>query len=92
MAVCRKFGSPDLFITFTCKPKSPEIKQHCDLIKNVTPADRPDIMARVFKIKLDILLEDLCHNHVLGNFIGGIYYYFICSLICFCYISNLVDI
>ncbi|KAK1353857.1 hypothetical protein POM88_052222 [Heracleum sosnowskyi] len=73
MAVCRRFGSPDLFITFTCNPKWPKIQQFCDKIKNVTPAHRPDIMARVFKIKLDLLLEDLCRNHVLGKVIGVVY-------------------
>lgn len=47
MAVCRNFGSPDLFITFTCNPKWPEIKQYCDKIVNVTPANRPDVLPNV---------------------------------------------
>ncbi|KAK1378545.1 hypothetical protein POM88_025289 [Heracleum sosnowskyi] len=33
----------------------------------------PDVLARVFKIKLDLLLEDLIDNHVLGKLIGVAY-------------------
>lgn len=76
MAVCRRFGSPDLFITFTCNPQWPEIKEYCDKMPYCTPADRPDILSRVFKIKLDLLLEDLTDKHVLGKVIGGIFYTF----------------
>jgi hypothetical protein len=28
MAICKKFGYPDLFLTFTCNPKWPEIQRH----------------------------------------------------------------
>ncbi|WOG83732.1 hypothetical protein DCAR_0102910 [Daucus carota subsp. sativus] len=73
MAICRKFGSPDLFITFTCNPQWPEIKEYCDKVPHCIPADRPDVMARVFKIKLELLLEDLTDNHVLGKVIGVAY-------------------
>ena len=72
MAICRTYGSPDLFITFTCNPKWPEIKEYCDKIPHTSAEDRPDVLARVFKIKLDLLLEDLTNNHVLGKVIGGI--------------------
>lgn len=71
MAVCRKLGSPNLFITFTYNPAWPEIKDLCAKIPNQTPDVRPDIICRVFKIKLDMLLEDLMHNHVLGKAIAG---------------------
>ncbi|XP_074342481.1 uncharacterized protein LOC141680051 [Apium graveolens] len=73
MAICRRFGSPDLFIIFTCNPQWPEIKDFCDKIPHCTPAERPDILARVFKIKLDLLLEDLTKKHVLGKVIGVAY-------------------
>lgn len=70
--ICRTCGSPDLFITFTCNPKWPEIKEYCDKIPHTSAEDRPDVLARVFKIKLDLLLEDLTDKHVLGKVIGGI--------------------
>ena len=51
MAVCRKFHKPDLFITVTCNPNWPEIQEN--LLPGQTAHDRPDITARVFKLKVD---------------------------------------
>lgn len=53
MAICRKFGKPDLFITMTCNPKWHEIQEH--LLAHQTVSDRPDIVARVFKLKLEVI-------------------------------------
>lgn len=57
MSIFGKFGAPDLFITFTANPKWREI------IENLRPGeqshDRPDLVARVFKLKLKSLMEDL---------------------------------
>lgn len=33
---------------------------------------RPDIVAWVFKMKLDIMMDDLTKNHVLGHLLAGI--------------------
>lgn len=71
MEVCRKLGSPDLFIAFTCNSAWPEIKDLYAKIPNQSPDVRPDIICRVFKIKRDMLLEDLMYNHVLGKAIAG---------------------
>ena len=55
MAIVRKYGKPDFFITMTCNPKWRKIK------KNLQPDQsalvRPDIVARVFKIKKDYLIN-----------------------------------
>lgn len=66
MAICSHVGFPDLFITFTCNPKWPEIER---LLRpmHLTANDRPDIVARVFKIKLDELIDDLTKKHVFGR-------------------------
>lgn len=56
MAICKYYGFPDLFITFTCNPKWTEITKYVQPRK-LSPDDRPDILCRVFKIKLDRLLE-----------------------------------
>ena len=50
MAITRKEGKPDLFITFTCNPLWPEILQ--SLNPGETSFDRPDICARVFNMKV----------------------------------------
>ena len=66
MAISSKLGFPDLFVTFTCNPGWPEILR---LLADTTlkPHDRPDLISKVFKIKLDQLMTDLTKNHVLGN-------------------------
>ena len=74
MSICRWAGYPDLFITFTCNPKWPKIKSFLSLILAQWPEDRPDIIARVFKIKLDQLLHDLKHGKHFGNVIASIKY------------------
>jgi len=43
MAIVRKYGKPDVFITMTCNPNWLEIKEN--LLPNQQPADRPDICA-----------------------------------------------
>ncbi|CAI5453818.1 unnamed protein product [Caenorhabditis angaria] len=45
-----KFGEPDLFITMTCSPKWREIQEN--LSPGQVPPDRPDLIARVFNMKV----------------------------------------
>src|SRR5580698_4045704 len=65
MAIVRNYGKPDYFITMTCNPKWPEISDN--LIEGQSSEFRPDLIARVFKLKLQELLEDICKKHVLGT-------------------------
>ena len=71
MAICRKYHKPDLFITMTCNPKWPEIQSQ--LLPGQTAQDRPDIAARVFKLKKDQLIDDLVHGQILGTVVAYIY-------------------
>ncbi|XP_030964293.1 uncharacterized protein LOC115985491 [Quercus lobata] len=73
MAICRWAGYPDLFLTFTCNPKWPEINHSLEFIKGLKYEDRLDIVARVFKIKLDELLHDLRHKSHFGRVIAIVY-------------------
>ena len=61
------------FITFTCNSRWKEITD--GLLQNQTAADHPDIVARVFKLKLHSLLQDLYYGSapVLGKIIALIY-------------------
>ncbi|XP_019184363.1 PREDICTED: ATP-dependent DNA helicase PIF1-like [Ipomoea nil] len=52
MAICRFIDYPNLFITFTCNPKWPEIQRFLEK-RNLKAEDRPDIVCRVFKMKLE---------------------------------------
>jgi hypothetical protein len=71
MAICRWAGYPDLFITFTCNAKWPEIRNFLSMNTGQKTEDRPDVVARVFKIKLDQLLYDLKHGRHFGRVIAG---------------------
>ena len=59
MAICRHYENPDLFITFTCNPKWPEITRAFTMISRQKPEDRPDIISRIFKMKLDNILSTI---------------------------------
>ena len=73
MAIVRRYGKPDLFITFTCNPQWPEITN--SLFQNQTSSDRPDIVARVFKLKLKSLLHDIYYSRkpIFGKMCAIIY-------------------
>ncbi|XP_060207250.1 uncharacterized protein LOC132635050 isoform X2 [Lycium barbarum] len=72
MAICKWAGYPDLFITFTCNPKWPEIRRFVES-RGLNPEDRPNILSRVFKIKLDQLIKDLQKNQIFGRVKAVIY-------------------
>ena len=65
MAIVREFGKPSLFITVTCNPNWPEIR--AELYDGQIPNDRPDIIARVFHLKLKDILKDLIKKNILGE-------------------------
>ncbi|GJR98805.1 DNA helicase PIF1, ATP-dependent [Tanacetum coccineum] len=66
MALCRTYGNPDLFITFTSNPKWPEISEMLAYIPRQKAHDRPEIGTTVFKMKLTDLLHDLTKNLIFG--------------------------
>ena len=65
MSYVRKYGHPDLFITATTNPNWPEIKN--SLLPGQDPQDRPDIVARVCRLKVQKLLEMLKLELVFGK-------------------------
>ena len=72
MAVVRTYGEPRLFVTFTRNPSWPEIvgymlpKQHARM--------RPDVAARVFRIKLAGRTKDICASGVFGRTVARSYF------------------
>lgn len=65
MATCKYYGFPDLFITFTCNPKWPEMTRFCER-HDLTPEDKADIGCKLFKMKLDDLIYQLTKKDLLG--------------------------
>ncbi|CAM4546646.1 unnamed protein product [Leuciscus chuanchicus] len=57
MALVRIKGKPDFFLTFTCNQNWPEITG--SLFEGQQTNQRPDIIARVFHMKVEALLTDL---------------------------------
>jgi len=70
MAICGWIGYPDLFITFTCNHKWPEV---LDYLKkhNLSPEDRPDLSTRIFKLKLDHLIKEIKKGEIFGEVRAG---------------------
>ena len=71
MAIVTKYGKPDLFITMTCNPKwadNTNNLQHWQKVEN-----RPDLVARVFNIKLNAILNDICKFYLFGKVIAKIH-------------------
>ncbi|GKD40405.1 DNA helicase PIF1, ATP-dependent, partial [Tanacetum coccineum] len=66
MALCRTYGNPDLFITFTSNPKWLEISEMLAYFPRQKAHDRPEVGTRVFKMKLTELLHDLTKNQIFG--------------------------
>ncbi|GBP22844.1 hypothetical protein EVAR_17198_1 [Eumeta japonica] len=64
MTYVRNYGKPDLFITATCNPNWPEIKENINT--NLSPQDRYDIVNRVFHLKVQKLLHLINKSHIFG--------------------------
>lgn len=64
MSIVAKYGKPDLFLTFTCNPKWDEITRN--LQPNQTPDQRPDLIARVFNIKVKRLMNLIKNESIFG--------------------------
>ncbi|XP_050909554.1 uncharacterized protein LOC127123377 [Lathyrus oleraceus] len=72
MEIYSKVGFPDLFITFTCNPNWTEIQRARNPLK-LKPQDRPNIIARVFKMKFDNLFTDVTKKGFLGKVLAYMY-------------------
>ncbi|KAH0614326.1 uncharacterized protein H6S33_006212 [Morchella sextelata] len=71
MAIVRHFGRPSLFVTFTANPKWEEIT--AELLPGQTAVDRPDLVARVFHLKQQQLLQEIKRKHIFGRYLGSVW-------------------
>ncbi|KAI9112627.1 hypothetical protein K1719_016293 [Acacia pycnantha] len=65
-------GYRDLFLTFTCNPAWPEIQRFFRR-HSVKPCDRPDMLARIFKIKLDHFMKTIKEEKTFRTIRADIY-------------------
>ena len=71
LALACYFRQIDLFITVTCNPNWPEITR--ERLLGQTAADRPDLCARVFRMKLKIIIEEIYKKGIFGKAVAYVY-------------------
>ncbi|KAH1099393.1 hypothetical protein GYH30_034850 [Glycine max] len=72
MTICAHVGFPDLFLTLTCNLAWPEIQRQVAK-SNLIAHDCPNVVSRVFKMKLNQLMHDLKSGHVFGPILAFVY-------------------
>lgn len=71
MAIARWKRKVDFFLTMTTNPEWDEIKR--ELFPGQTAYDRPELVARVFKMKKDALLEYINKHGIFGKTVAHVY-------------------
>ncbi|CAK1595523.1 unnamed protein product [Parnassius mnemosyne] len=61
----RTYGRPDLFVTFTCNPTWKEITE--ELMPGQKSTDRHDLVARVFRLKVQKLMYVINKGEIFGE-------------------------
>ena len=67
MAVMRRHVKPDLFITITMNPECREMQEASE---GNAKEDRVDLLARIFKAKLDEFLRDIKLRGIFGRVVA----------------------
>src|SRR5205807_9814719 len=70
LAINRYYGGGDLFITMTANTRWPEIQ--AALLPGQAPSDRPDLVVRVFFVKLKALIKEI-RSGALGAWAAHMY-------------------
>ncbi|KAL8111558.1 hypothetical protein AgCh_019317 [Apium graveolens] len=73
LAVCHAVGHHDIFLTMTTNPLWDEILQMMKIMSGCSARDSPDVIARVFHLKLEQLLDDIRKKKYFGTCIGVMY-------------------
>ncbi|XP_035837147.1 uncharacterized protein LOC110892742 [Helianthus annuus] len=73
LAICRVHGNPQYFITFTCNVKWPEIRRYLNHADCTGAQERPDIIARIFQLKVESLLKFLKTQKTFGGVAADLY-------------------
>lgn len=71
MAICRVYGSPYLFVTFTCNSKWQEIAEAIRFEPGQQSSDRADVIVRVFNMKVNDFITDIREGRTFGKFLAG---------------------
>ncbi|CAN1173376.1 hypothetical protein LINPERHAP2_LOCUS30637 [Linum perenne] len=73
ISICQFHGNPDLFITFTCNAQWPELVNAFQNVVGSHAEDKPMLVARVFRMRLSLLREDLKKKCYFGRYAAGMH-------------------
>ena len=79
MAIVHRFGPSGFFVTVTSNPDWPEFKDAASIkiddnsIIEQSPQDRPDLIARIVKLKLDGIINDIDKGRLFGKVAAYVY-------------------
>ncbi|XP_071903985.1 uncharacterized protein [Coffea arabica] len=65
MSLVQRYGKPDIFLTMTCNRNWPEIKNL--LLRTDKIENRPDLVSRVFRAKLEQLKNEIFKKNIFGK-------------------------
>jgi len=71
MTIVRQMGRLSLFITFTANLKGDEIVY--ELLPGQAANDRPDLVARVFHMKQQAMLQEIKNDHIFSKCRGVVW-------------------
>lgn len=71
MTIARYFRKVDIFLTMTTNPCWKEIVD--ELLPGQTAYDRPDLVARVFQMKKDVLIDYVYKHGIFGQAVAYVY-------------------
>ncbi|KAL4577497.1 hypothetical protein LXL04_013606 [Taraxacum kok-saghyz] len=67
LAICRVYGNPQYFITFTCNVRWPEFERFTQQNRNQKIRDRPDLISRVFHMKVTEFIKFIREDKTFGD-------------------------
>jgi hypothetical protein len=71
MAIARYYRKVDLFITITANGNTPEVQR--ELLPGQHASERPDLVSRVFKLKLEEAIDDIYKHGIFGHAAAYVY-------------------
>lgn len=71
LVICRTIGHPSLFLTMKCNTQWPKIQAMLEYLLDVDVVNAPDIIAHVFKLKLNQLIDLIKNKSYFGRCIGS---------------------
>ncbi|KAK9051441.1 hypothetical protein SSX86_028068 [Deinandra increscens subsp. villosa] len=73
LAICRVYGNPQYFITFTCNANWPEIQRFMSRYPVLQSQDQPGVISRIFRMKVFSMIDFLKKKKPFGEVSAHLY-------------------